>query len=180
MKIIALGGKARSGKDSAGLMIKNSLEDRGYKVVIVHYADYLKYILAKYYDWDGQKDERGRKLLQYMGTDKVRNRDPGFWVNTVIKLIKTVLDGDFDYVVIPDTRFPNEIDGPKSDGLDTVGVRIYRTDFESNLTSEQKAHISETALDDYKFDYYINSPSGLDNLQVEVDKFIDTLLEEQH
>ena len=69
MRIIAISGHAQNGKDTTANIIKKHLEERGDKVLIVHYADLLKFICTKYFDWDGQKDEKGRHLLQYIGTD---------------------------------------------------------------------------------------------------------------
>jgi hypothetical protein len=52
-----------------------------------------------------------------------------------------------------------------NDGWDVFSIRVNRVDFESDLTMEQKSHISETALDNFKFDYYIDTISNLDYLK---------------
>ena len=41
--------------------------------------------------------------------------------------------------------------------FDTRSVRINRGDFTGGLTTEQREHISETALDNYTFDYVIEN-----------------------
>ena len=74
--------------------------------------------------------------------------------------------------MIPDCRFPNEVTKMKN-CFDTFAVRVTRLDYESPLTDEQKQHSSETALDNYQFDYYIDSKSGLDNLKIEVEKMYE-------
>ena len=79
---------------------------------------------------------------------------------------------EWNYVLISDCRFSNELNR-YDETWNTTTVRVNRLNFESNLTLEQKNHISETALDDYHFDYVINSESGLDKLEKEVNKFLE-------
>lgn len=54
-------------------MMRDWLE-RGdeYRVLVTHFGDLVKYVCEKFFDWDGVKDESGRSLLQYVGTNKVR------------------------------------------------------------------------------------------------------------
>ena len=59
MKVVCISGKAQHGKDTMASMIKECLEDYGKHVVIVHYADLLKYICRTFFGWDGNKDENG-------------------------------------------------------------------------------------------------------------------------
>ena len=79
-KVITVSGKARNGKDTFAEMILNEFECQGKKVKVLHYADMLKYVAEKYFDWDGQKNEEGRTLLQKLGTDIARNKDNDYWV----------------------------------------------------------------------------------------------------
>jgi hypothetical protein len=44
-----------------------------------------------------------------------------------------------------------------------MSIHVSRTDFESELTDNQKKHASETALDYYVFDYYVEA-ADLDEL----------------
>ena len=78
MKVILITGRARSGKDTTANITKKILEERKKSVLIAHYADLLKFICEKYVGWDGKKDEQGRALLQWLGTDVVRESDPDF------------------------------------------------------------------------------------------------------
>ncbi len=41
----------------------------GYKVLIAHYADLVKYVAKTFFEWNGEKDEYGRSLLQHIGTE---------------------------------------------------------------------------------------------------------------
>lgn len=176
-KIITLSGKAEHGKDLTAMIMQDKLQDMGYDVCIIHMADYLKYIAKQFYGWDGTKDLKGRTLLQRLGTEKVRNINPNFWVNTVLEFIK-VFEKDFNYFLIPDCRFTNEIETFKNEGFRTVALHIERLYYENHLTPEQRLHPSETSLDDYKFDYYIKTVSGTEYLKLEVDKFIKYIMED--
>lgn len=150
MKIICISGKAHSGKDTAAVMIKRTLENNGCSVLVTHFADLLKYVCRAYFDWDGKKDDVGRSLLQYVGTNRVRAVDPDFWVSFVAKLLKIFHD-EWDYVIIPDCRFPNEYEYLRDSGFggDVHLVRIERPEDDGGLTAVQVRHPSETAMDSY-------------------------------
>ena len=106
MKIITISAKAKNGKDFCASLIKQKLESRGNKVLIAHYADLLKYICKTFFGWDGKKNQEGRTLLQYVGTDVIRQKNPDYWVNFIVSILN-LFPNEWDYVLIPDTRFPN-------------------------------------------------------------------------
>lgn len=164
MKVITISGKAQNGKDTTAGLLKAALEADGYKVLITHYADLLKYICKQFFGWDGQKDDAGRHILQYVGTDIIRQKRPDYWVGFVTSILE-LFPNEWDYVLIPDCRFPNEIDYLKEAGLDTVNLRVVRKNFKSPLTPEQQAHPSETALDDVEPDYYITNNGSMTDLK---------------
>ena len=85
MKIILIIGKARMGKDTTANIMKEQLESKGKKVLICHYADLLKYICKTFFGWDGVKDNNGRSILQYVGTDKIRKENPNYWVKFIVE-----------------------------------------------------------------------------------------------
>lgn len=175
MKIILISGKAQHGKDTTANILKEKLEQKNNKVLITHFGDLVKFVCEKYFNWDGKKDERGRAILQRIGTNVIREQNPDYWVDFVINLL-SMFENEWDYVLIPDARFHNEIEKfeDKKD-WDVLSVRINRLNFTSTLTQEQKNHPSETALDDYVFDYVIYAENGIDKLEIEVDKFINWL-----
>ena len=150
MRVILISGSARFGKDSTAFMMKELLEKQKKKVLIIHYADNLKLFAKNYFGWSGQKDQKGRELLQWLGTDMVV---------ALLKGIKTL----YDYVIIPDVRFPNEID-KMCDNFDCVTAPVIRPNFDNGLTDEQKNHPSEVALKDYPMEYELINDGDLEKL----------------
>lgn len=172
MKVICISGKAQHGKDTVAEFILEELENKGYSILITHYGDLLKYICRTFFAWDGRKDERGREMLQKVGTDIIRTARPNYWVDFIGSLLN-MFNGEWDYVIIPDCRFYNEIYGLKLYGLDITHVRVVRTNFESPLTIEQQNHPSETSLDNIEPDHYIHNDSTLDILREKSVHFIN-------
>lgn len=164
MKVICISGKAQNGKDTSAEFMKAILEAKGQKVLIAHYGDLVKYVTQSFFDWNGEKDERGRSLLQKVGTDIVRKKDPNYWVRFVADML-SFFYGSWDYVLIPDCRFPGEIDYLKEHGFHTIHMRVVRQNFQSPLTEEQQNHPSETALDHTLPDHYINNYGSLEDLR---------------
>lgn len=172
--VILLSAKSGHGKDYIANIMKDNLEQKGNTVLITHYADLLKYILKTFFNWDGQKDEKGRHLLQYVGTDVIRKQEPNYWVNFVKDII-TMFPNEWDYILIPDVRFPNEITEMYCDDFNTISVRITRENYTSKLTKEQQQHKSETALDNYTFDYYITNDGTTIGAENQVKIFLNKI-----
>lgn len=164
MKVICISGKARHGKDTTANILHKQLTDTGYSVLIAHYGDLVKYVCKTFFDWNGKKDNKGRTLLQYVGTDKVRKEYPCFWVDFVAKIL-SVFRNEWDYVLIPDCRFPNEIQVLECYGLNVISLKIERDNFDSDLTAEQLNHISEIALDNFNFDFVVKNNGNIEDLE---------------
>lgn len=175
MQIICIGGMAQSGKDSLADCLTQILSSKGFKTLTLHHADYLKFICKQYFGWDGVKDEKGRTLLQYIGTDVARKKDPYFWVN-VIKNFLIMFGQEYDFIFIPDCRFVSEIETYK-EIYNTTSVRMHRPNFDNGLTEAQKNHESETALNNYSFDVTINCSSGMDNVMQSAKTFVEEVLD---
>lgn len=170
MKVICISGKAQHGKDTTAALIKDYLDSQGKRVLITHYGDLVKYICRTFFEWDGNKDERGRHILQYVGTDIVRNKYPNYWVDFIIGFLE-IFNNEWDYVLIPDTRFPNEVDMMKNK-FGAEHIRVVRPYFVSPLTTEQQNHPSEVALDDYIPDCFLENSGDIDALKETVNTWI--------
>lgn len=162
-KVICISGQARAGKDTTAVMMKKVLEEtQQQRVLIIHYADLLKFMCKSLFGWDGQKDEAGRHILQYVGTDVIRKQEPDFWVAFIIKVLN-LFPNEWDYVLIPDARFPNEISELRKAGFDVRHVHVSRP-IENGLTEEQRNHISENALNAVVPDESIENNGSLEEL----------------
>lgn len=173
MKVICISGKAQHGKDTTAAILREELEADGYRVLTTHYADLLKYICKSFFDWNGVKDEYGRHILQYVGTDIIRAKRPDYWVEFIGGVLELFKD-NWDYAIIPDCRFPNELEYLRDHGFDVTHLRVVRPNFDSPLTEEQQNHPSETALDGYPPDQYIENSGDLDCLRR---KIVDWIVE---
>lgn len=174
MKVILVSGKARSGKDTAAIMMCKELKNRGHRVLITHFADLLKHICRSFFGWEGTKDEEGRTLLQYVGTDVIRKKNPDMWVDFIVRMLDYFPD-EWDFVIIPDCRFPNEITGVANAGHDVTCLRIIRSESDE-MTEEQKLHPSEMALDGYIPDYSIVNDGTLEELEEKIKCFTEEVL----
>ena len=173
LKVCCISAKARHGKDTAAAMIAEYLESKGKKVLITHYADLLKFICKNYFGWNGDKDEKGRTLLQYVGTDVVGKQIPEFWAEFIVSVLK-FFPGQWDFVLIPDCRYPIEVE-KISKHFDTRLIRIERPNFISTLTSEQLKHKSETSLDNYEYDAKIINDGTLEDFKLKLVAYAATL-----
>ena len=106
-KVYLIHARAQSGKDTAASYMKQYYEQRGKRVIIIAFADYVKYVLEKYYNTPHERTVEYRTRIQEFATDQVRSYNPNFWVYTVAELLYCIRD-DFDIAIIPDARFPRE------------------------------------------------------------------------
>ena len=88
-----------------------------------------------------------RKLMQYLGTEYVRNNYNNFWIDYLVNKVK-----DKNYV-ISDVRFINEAEAIKQ--LGGKIIRIIRPDF-----ANKDMHISETEQINIKVDLEIEANTG--------------------
>lgn len=125
-----------------------------------------------------------RELLQYIGTDLLRNQlHENVWVNGLFSKYKPkVCSGvthcalagkpeiscnlcpEYPNWIITDCRFENEAEAIKDKG--GIIIRVNRED----ITGQNKLnpHTSETALDDYEFDYVIDNYDTITELILRV------------
>ena len=161
MNVICICGKAGAGKDTVAKFMKDRMLEFGRSVIIVHYADLLKYVCKKFLEWNGQKDVPGRTLLQETG-QKFREMNPNYWVQFVQDVL-TLFSDKWDYVLIPDTRFDNECEIYV--GNDPLIINVIREDYESKLTEEQKSDVSEQGLVNHKPHVTIYNNASLSDLE---------------
>lgn len=184
--VIGINGYARSGKDTvAEILVRN------YGFKRFSFADHLraclyelnpivggrwdwsgadqKYVIMRWqnvinvYGYENYKDtEYGtemRRLLQVMGTEVGRQMiADDVWVRE--------LDKHSGRIVVPDMRFPNEYDK-----IIERGGKVWRIDRPD--VRPVNPHVSETAIDDKRFDYHIDNSNTIKALEQEVDHLMD-------
>lgn len=166
-KIYLLAGKAKHGKSTSSIFIKEEYEARGQKVAIARYSGYIKSFAKNYFGWDGREETKPRELLQQLGTQIIREKlnKEDFFVKRMIEDIE-ILSYFFDAIIIDDVRLEIEIEEIKKVFKNTISINVIRNNFDNGLTEKQKKHRTETALDDYnKFDYYIYNNGTFDDLK---------------
>lgn len=117
--------------------------------------------------YEGMKKKDGL-LLQWWGTDYRRNIfGETYWLDRIEQAIYDINgDGTTPRVVIPDTRFPNEADACREWG--GAYCEIWRPEGPTEDTGRDSSHISETALDNYKADFDINSTGTLEEYLTQI------------
>lgn len=176
MILLGLSGYARTGKDTVANILVN---EHGFERV--SYADALKDTamridpmietsfcesrdghrplteIVTQHGWEKAKDgyPEVRRFLQSLGKALRDVVDENVWVNLAFSKI------NYDYgtrYVIPDMRFPNEMGAIRFVGGKTV--RIERPGY-----GPVNGHISETAIDDAKFDYTLSNDGEVTKLE---------------
>lgn len=126
-----------------------------------------------------RRTDESRLAIQYWGTDVRRNQDTNYWINQLVKMIVSELNNG-NSVEISDVRFENEADSI----LDLNGkiirielpdkVRVERIVKRDSLvpTESHLNHISETALDNYKFRRVFDGEQSVHKLTMEALEYI--------
>lgn len=161
-KIFVLSGKARSGKNLVADLIEEHYKDK--KCIQLSYAYYLKQYVKKISNWDGSEETKPRKLLQELGIELIKKQiDDSLLIRRVCEDIK-VYSYFFDIIIITDARLIDEVEIITKTFDNVTTIRINRDNFDNNLTSDEKSHLTEVALDNYNnFDYKINNSKTIEN-----------------
>lgn len=172
MKIILLGGKANSGKDSSAEYMAEYYRSRGLDVVNIQIAYYIKMYAKEIAKWDGDNETKPRQLLQDLGTELIRKQiDEYFFIKRIIQDID-IYSRYFDIITISDGRLPEEFAAIKLAYPETVTVHVTRPNFTSRLTKDQKAHVTEALVDEIEYDYDLVNDGTLDDLQLKTIELI--------
>ena len=189
MKIIALSGKKRSGKDTVYVeachylaehdFIEKGYKDHGTAMGRVGFADPLKHEVSEATGFTTSFIEEHktefRTLLQVWGTDFRRCfSGSDYWINKMDDIIKKS-SKFYDILFVTDLRFKNEAEFIKSIGGYVVNVerRVQEDPEEDDMTH---THVSEKDMDDYSyFDYVLNNDKTEPELRESIGKMFLTL-----
>ena len=172
---------------------RKQLEDRDYKETalgeesnywIIDYDDFEFYGQEKFQTLEEALEKRKELLLSYtnvsepvlikltpklvmqlLGTEGVRNNIHfNAWVISTFDNFNKYTD----HWIIPDVRFPNELEAIKKRGGLTIGIT--RTAIDSKEVVDY--HSSETSLDEAVFDYVIDNSYDIEELLKQVKKIL--------
>jgi hypothetical protein len=149
---IGFTGFAGAGKDTAANAVFNS----ELRYTRQAFADAVKAI-ARTVGWDGEKDLRGRTLLQDIGMC-VRDYDKDAWVKLVEQLLPTAAAKE--HVLWTDVRFGNEADFIRKRGGIIIEVRRHN--------NPRTPHISEVSHLEITPDYITHNDSTIKALHEEM------------
>lgn len=123
---------------------------------------YDVYRIAYEFGWDGKKDEKGRKILQLIGTEVGREYDADVWLKyALMRLKKKFSSKEGNVALFDDLRFVNEVEWIKDNG----GTIIKVTDNEPKDT-KALLHESENGIPDQFVDFEIvNNYNILDTIE---------------
>jgi energy-coupling factor transporter ATP-binding protein EcfA2 len=152
MSVILISGPQGSGKTTLAKALIGHLETSR-PTYHVKFADPLYAMheamreAAERYDIPFARKEG--ELLQYLGTEWGRKKDPNLWVKATLKRVELIkrLEHGSPLIVIDDCRFPNEI----AAFPDAFKIRLTASEDARRVRAEgwrsNTAHPSETALD---------------------------------
>lgn len=189
--IILVAGKKQSGKNTVADYISTK-----YDYTQMSFAEELKYISSEILSSLGVSDFKGvssfeyedvkrkvipyihnkkqrtyRELLQHVGSDWFKNFfNDSLWAEILVGQIYQIVNRD---VVISDWRFPDEyqtVYEAFKDTRDIITIKIQRDSCDTTDT-----HISEKALDDFKFDYVLTNNGTKEELYDKIDLLLDCM-----
>ena len=174
IEVIGLSGYARAGKDTIGDYLVQLGYERASFAAPIRKALYTLNPYASNstriqdvideYGWEGSKtvDPEIRLLLQRLGSDVGRAMiDNDIWVDLTLKDIP-----DGAKIVFTDCRFPNE-----AAAIKRFGGELWRVARDGAKPANN--HISEIALDDWRFDAYFENNTTIEELHSNVKKHLN-------
>ena len=147
---IGISGKMGSGKTTLSTGIMEALRNMGCRRVSL--AAPIKQLQDNIYkDLDiPMEGEKDRDLLIALGLWG-RGKHADFWLEQAINAVKLVQE---NVIICDDVRFKNEAQFFKDKG---ILMRIEGEQRGPNVDSTNKDNISETDLDTFNFDYYVDN-----------------------
>lgn len=164
--IVAIHGLAGSGKSTVASYLARKIP----LAIVIPLALPVKNLAASM-GWRGQKDEKGRKLLQMLGTELVKDLiDPMHWMK--LWTYSAHANREAKIIICDDLRFPDEMAFFKKLRAKTVWVTG-----RGGLGATNAMHRSEAGLRK-GFDYKIENEGTKAELEAAVDKLLAEVISE--
>lgn len=141
---LAFGSKARVGKDTAAAYVLKKFGGKSFR-----FAKPVYEIASLIQNYMHKPTEKDPGLLQIIGSELRKHYGDNVWVD---RLIDDLSDDASSNAVVPDMRYPNELDALTANGF--VSVKITR---DSRVIDRDPFHSSEIGLDNANFQYHIRN-----------------------
>jgi dephospho-CoA kinase len=164
---LALGGRMQVGKTTAADYVVERYGFRKYAL-----ADPIKQLATESFGWDGGKDDRGRRLLQEIGTVG-RNYDPELWLD---RFAQRITADDGDRLVVDDLRLTLEVEYLERLGFACVQV-VRAPELITTLPPEvaRQQHETEVELERLGFGYRLENNGTFEELFGQIDALMADL-----
>ena len=158
--VIMLSGKARSGKDTIGEIIRHELdlgivtEDNFFQssVATLGFADLLKALSKRNHGYEGK--DVNRKVLLDVG-DEMRDIDKDVFVKPLLHFVDIYKRLGYNVIVVTDTRYENEYRVfDKHPNCIPYVVRVESNNAHRGVEEYTREHPSESL--DFPYDFLLN------------------------
>lgn len=149
-------GSRHAGKSTVAERVVELLQKIEVPVTKMSMADPVKEIARDVFGWNGKKDDKGRRLLQVVGTDAGRSYNENIWVEKATLKVKQ-LANPTGIVVFDDIRFFNEANWI----MQSSGLLIKLTREVPNVSAKRPdIHASERKINGVEFDLIVMNMEG--------------------
>jgi molybdopterin-guanine dinucleotide biosynthesis protein len=168
IKIILISGKSHVGKGTVAQIIEEILKNQGKHVIHCSLSTYIRNLAKEDFYWDGIDTLESRKFMgevYRIGTEfypyhmmrRVWERDiqPYAKEDTIVIVESFREKVNYDYCKIL-------LDGNKINNISTI--RVVRPNFNAIQDEKMEHHVSESDLDDFKFDYIVENKGTVEEL----------------
>lgn len=168
MQVVLIGGRAGSGKNTVGNMIKDVLEAHNKEVLILGNGDKVREYAKKYFKLDDyKKDDNGRRIMIGI-TDMLYDITPNYFeYQTMLQVFshQYAIKKEVDYLIITDWRYPCTYEFFKKE-YPVHTLYLHRQGYHrySKQITGDKSEMPET-LKPYVHKEFFNGDTSLQDLQ---------------
>lgn len=159
--VIIINGKGGSGKDTICDIVS-----KYYKVKNISSITPIKQI-AKYGGWNGEKDDRSRKLLSDTKKAFTEYNDLSF--NYLLNIYHEFISDDNE-ILFAHIREPKEIKKFKK----AIATTCYTLLIKSNRTNKKYGNKSDDKVEEYKYDFVYKNNDSIENLESNFINYFNT------
>ena len=181
MHVIMISGKSNTGKGTVAEIIESNLIKQNKHVIRCSLSTYIRNVAKEDYYWDGIDTLESRKFMAEsyrIGTEfysyhmarRVWERDIRPYSNKdTIAIVESFREKvNYDYFCIL-------LDEGIIDKITTI--RVIRPDFNAIQDKDMENHVSESDVDNFKFDYIIENSGTIEELYVKLDGLVGNIIE---